>query len=231
MFEAVFGSSIIKRAVDSGLVSLKILDIRNFSEDKNKSVDDYPYGGGAGQLLSPQPIFTAMAELGIEGKARAGTANIFVSPRGLLLDFGMCEKMGELEEITILCGHYEGVDERVLEHFGFLEISIGDYILTGGELPAMVVVDSVVRLLPGVLGNEASAKDESIASGLLEYPQYTRPASYNGLAVPEVLLNGHHKKIEEWRLKQAELLTKNRRPDLYARYEVAMIEKNKNNGK
>ncbi|MDR0853103.1 MAG: tRNA (guanosine(37)-N1)-methyltransferase TrmD [Clostridiales Family XIII bacterium] len=230
MFEPVLSAGVIGRAEEAGLLYFDARDIRGYTTNKHRKADDYPFGGGAGQLMSAQPIFAALEALGIIGHGftaaspstgRVGARNdsagvrlLYMSPRGRLLDEALAVDLAKEERIVILCGHYEGVDQRVLDHFDFEEVSIGDYVLTGGELPAMVLIDTVARLVPGVLGSELSHNEESIYSGLLEYPQYTRPANFEGLEVPEVLTNGNHKLIELWNFEQSLLLTKERRPEM-----------------
>jgi tRNA (guanine37-N1)-methyltransferase len=189
------------------------LDIRAFSTDKHRKTDDYPFGGGAGMVLMPQPVFDALAQIGTDGKRL-----LCMSPRGRLLDQALVSELAREEALLILCGHYEGIDQRVSDRFGFEEISVGDYILTGGELPAMVLIDATARMLPGALGNPRAHDEESICSGLLEYPQYTQPRSFRGMDVPEVLLSGDHKRIRLWKFEASLRLTKERRPDLFARF-------------
>ncbi|MEE0772030.1 MAG: tRNA (guanosine(37)-N1)-methyltransferase TrmD [Anaerovoracaceae bacterium] len=213
MFEPVTGSSILGRAGEKGILNIQTTDIRDFSNDKHNKADDYPFGGGGGMVMMADPIFGALKSVKAEGKKI-----IYMSPRGKILDKEMINRLASLEELVILCGHYEGVDQRVIDYWDMEEISIGDYVLTGGELPAMVLIDSVARMLPDVLGNENSALDESIYSGLLEHPQYTKPREYCGMEVPEVLLSGNHRLIELWKLREALLLTKERRPDLYEEF-------------
>ena len=198
MFEAVTGSSILKRAAEKGIIDIRTTDIRDFSRDKHNKADEYPFGGGGGMIMSAEPIFGAMKSV------NAGEKKVvYMSPRGSVLDSGKIKELSEMEELVILCGHYEGVDQRVLDYWDAEEISIGDYILTGGELPAMVLIDSVARLLPGTLGNENSALDESVYSGLLEHDQYTKPREYEGMAVPEVLLSGNHELIRLWKFRKS----------------------------
>lgn len=213
MFGPVTGSSILGRAGEKGILNIQTTDIRDFSNDKHNKADDYPFGGGGGMVMMADPIFGALKSVKAEGKKI-----IYMSPRGKILDKEMINRLASLEELVILCGHYEGVDQRVIDYWDMEEISIGDYVLTGGELPAMVLIDSVARMLPDVLGNENSALDESIYSGLLEHPQYTKPREYCGMEVPEVLLSGNHRLIELWKLREALLLTKERRPDLYEEF-------------
>jgi len=210
MFDGVLSAGVIGRATERGLLEFNVVDIRAFSEDKHRKADDYPFGGGAGQLMTAQPVFSAMRCLGENQKSR----RLYLSPRGRLLNKEYAEELSREAEFVLLCGHYEGVDERILEAFGFEEVSIGDYILTGGELPSMVLIDAVCRLVPGVLGSEGSHAEESIYSGLLEYPQYTRPASFEGMDVPEILISGDHEKIALWNFEQSLKLTAERRPDL-----------------
>ena len=206
----VIGGSILGRAAEKGIIDVRLTDIRDFSNDKHNKADDYPFGGGGGMVMMPDPIFGAMESVGA-----ADRKVIYMSPRGKILDAEKIRELSEMDGFVILCGHYEGVDQRVLDYWDAEEVSIGDYVLTGGELPAMVLIDSVARLLPDVLGNENSALEESVYSGLLEHPQYTKPREYRGLRVPEVLLNGNHKLIDLWKFRQALLLTKERRPDMF----------------
>ncbi len=204
--------SMLGRAIDNGILELDVTDIRDYTEDKHNRVDDTPYGGGAGMVMQVQPILDACKGAGYGGEI------IYMSPRGELLDGRIAEELSQKDEITILCGHYEGVDQRALDMLGAREISIGDYVLTGGELPAMVLVDTVARFVEGVLSKEESVMNESIYSGLLEYPQYSRPAEYEGREVPEVLLSGDHGAVDLWRWEQSLALTKERRPDLFEKY-------------
>lgn len=213
MFRPVMESSMLGRAVAGGILEIDTTDIRDFSHDKRNKADDYPFGGGGGMVMMADPIFGAMESVGAENKKV-----IYMSPRGKILDREKIEELSGLSEMVILCGHYEGVDQRALDYWNAEEISIGDYVLTGGELPAMVLIDSVARLLPGVLGNENSALDESVYSGLLEHPQYTKPREYRGLNVPEVLTSGNHQLIDLWRLEHSLQLTKERRPDLFEKF-------------
>lgn len=214
MFDGPLGSSIIQRGKDKGLLNIQCVNIRDFTENKHKKVDDYPYGGGAGMVMAPQPIFdcheAVVKELGVNKKPRT----IYLSPKGKIFNQSLAMELSEEEELIFLCGHYEGIDQRVIDDLVTHEISIGDYVLTGGELAAMVVVDAVARLIPGVLSQEESYQEESIQSGLLEYPHYTRPSSFRDLEVPEVLLSGNHKHINEWRRRMSLKLTLERRPDL-----------------
>lgn len=210
MFGPVIKGSILGRAAEKGIIDVRLTDIRDFSNDKHNKADDYPFGGGGGMVMMPDPIFGAMESVGA-----ADRKVIYMSPRGKILDAEKIRELSEMDGFVILCGHYEGVDQRVIDYWDAEEVSIGDYVLTGGELPAMVLIDSVARLLPDVLGNENSALEESVYSGLLEHPQYTKPREYRGLKVPEVLLNGNHKLIDLWKFRQALLLTKERRPDMF----------------
>ena len=231
MFEGVLNASILGRARAQGLITVETTDIRPFSASKHKNTDDYPYGGGAGMLMMAQPIADCIkavcAKRGVacpvhseseesgQLEAQPRALRIYLSPKGVPLTQRLAERLAEEEHLILLCGHYEGVDQRVLDRYIDLEISIGDYVLTGGELGAMVLTDCVSRLIPGVLGSEESPQDESFsAEGLLEYPQYTRPRVFEGMAVPDILLNGDHAKIAAWRREQALEITKKRRPDL-----------------
>ena len=215
MFGGVISTSIIGRAVESGLVSINLTDIREYSDNKHRKADDYPFGGGAGLLMMAQPIASALESLGFSKESTTKSPRcIYMSPRGRLLDKKLAEEISEEENIVLLCGHYEGVDQRVLDMYDFEEVSIGDYVLTGGEIPAMVLLDTTCRLIPGVLGSEDSHLEESVYSGLIEYPQYTRPATFEGLVVPEVLTSGNHRHIELWNFEQSLILTAERRPDM-----------------
>lgn len=216
MCESVLGESIIGRARRSGAIELHCHQIREYTQDKHRRVDDTPYGGGMGMVMQCEPIFNcynAVCEL-------IGTKphTIYMSPKGTILDQQKAVELSKLDNMLIICGHYEGVDQRVLDKIVDEEISIGDYVLTGGELPAMVLVDSVARMCRGVLSDDECFIDESIYSGLLEYPHYTRPEVWEGERVPEVLLSGHHKNIQTWRHKQSLAITSEKRPDLYAKY-------------
>ncbi len=218
MFDGVFGSSILKKAAEKGAVDYNVVNFREYAENKHKTVDDYPYGGGAGMVLKPQPIFDAVQALsdGTAAKPRV----ILLCPQGERHSQRKAEELAEEEHLIFICGHYEGFDERIREHLVTDELSIGDFILTGGELGAMVVIDSVVRLLPEVLGNEESHRKDSFSTGLLEHPHYTRPADFRGHKVPDVLISGNHKLIEEWRTKESLRRTWNRRPDLFEAIEL-----------
>ncbi len=210
MFAAVTGSSMLGRAADRGIIDIRLTNIRDYTNDKHNRADDYPFGGGGGMVMMADPVFGAL-----EAVNAAGKRILYMSPRGQIMDKAKIEELSELDELVILCGHYEGVDQRIIDHWAMEEVSIGDYVLTGGELPAMVLIDAVARLIPGVLGNESSAMDESVYSGLLEFPQYTKPREYRGMEVPEVLVSGNHKLIDLWRFRESLLLTKERRPDLF----------------
>lgn len=215
MFDAVLGESIIKRAQEKGIVEINTIDLRLFSKDKHRKVDDKPFGGGPGMIMNAEPFFEAVNYIRKKTKEqRLKTKIILLTPKGRKLDQALALKLSKYEHMVLLCGHYEGIDERVSEHLVDDEVSLGDFVLTGGELPAMVIIDSVVRLLPGVLGDKDSSKDESFSESLLEYPHYTRPSDYNGIKVPKVLLSGDHEKIKEWRKKEAVKITRNKRPDL-----------------
>lgn len=213
MFVAVTESSMLGRAVEKEILNINLINIRDFSNDKHNKVDDTPFGGGVGMVMSADPIFGALNSIGAKGKKI-----LYMSPRGKVLNQEKIMELSKKEEMIILCGHYEGVDQRVLDYWDMEEVSIGDYVLTGGELPAMVLIDSVARLVPEVLGANESALEESIYSGLLEYPQYTKPREYQGLNVPEVLFNGNHKLIGLWKYEKSLEITKKARPDLFKKY-------------
>ncbi len=210
MFQGVFGTSMLKHAQEKNVVQYRVVNFRDYSVNKHKKVDDYPYGGGAGMVLTPQPLFDAVHDLANEAKPRV----ILMCPQGETYTQQKAEELAKEDHLIIICGHYEGYDERIRQHLVTDEISIGDYILTGGEIGAMVIADSVTRLLPGVLGNQQSAITDSFSTGLLEHPQYTRPADFRGMKVPDVLLSGHHERIEQWRQEQSRKRTEMRRPDL-----------------
>ena len=223
MFESFLSASIIGRAREAGLLDIHATDIRPYSQNKHKNTDDYPFGGGAGMLMLAQPIADAMKAVTrppFQGK------RIYMSPRGVPLTQALAQQLSQEERLVILCGHYEGVDQRVLDKYIDMEISVGDYVLTGGETAAMVLIDCVSRLVPGVLGSTESAGAESFSNdGLLEYPQYTRPRVFEDMEVPEVLLNGDHKKISQWRREQALLATARMRPDLLAAASITPAER------
>ena len=217
MFDSVLSTSILGRARESGLIDIACHDIRPFSALKHKNTDDYPFGGGAGMVMLAQPIHDAM--LSVTGEGFRGK-RIYLGPRGRTLTTALARELAKEEHLVLLCGHYEGVDQRVLDRDIDEEISIGDYILTGGELAAMVLTDCVARFIPGVLGSEESPEDESFSDGLLEYPQYTRPREWEGMEVPEVLLSGNHARIAQWRREASLLATREHRPDLLERAEL-----------
>ena len=225
MFAPILGTSIPKRAADKGLVEYRLTNIRDFATDAHKSVDDKPFGGGHGMVMMCQTLFDAVefAEKQDNPDNRPAT-RIILTPQGRLFDQKMADQLASKDRLLLIAGHYEGFDERIVEGLAPLELSIGDFVLSGGELAAMVVVDAVVRLLPGVLGAEHGAKDETFENGLLEYPQYTRPRDFRGMSVPDVLLSGNHAHIAKWREEQRKLRTQDRRPDLWERY----LRENKN---
>ncbi|MGG0336482.1 tRNA (guanosine(37)-N1)-methyltransferase TrmD [Priestia aryabhattai] len=222
MFDGVFGESILKKAQEKNAVELNVVNFREYSTNKHQNVDDYPYGGGAGMVLTPQPIFDAVEKLTETAKK---PRVILLCPQGERYTQAKAEELAAEEHLIFICGHYEGYDERIREQLVTDEISIGDYVLTGGELGAMVVIDSVVRLLPDVLGNNHSAVQDSHSTGLLEHPHYTRPADFRGLTVPEVLMSGNHKKIEQWRQKESLKRTLLRRPDMLEKIELTEEQK------
>ena len=219
LFPAMFNDfkreSLIGKAIEKKLLEIDVFNIRDFTKQRANSVDDEVYGGGNGMLMMAQPIYDCYKKI-MEGKSNIKT--YYMSPKGKTFNQEMAIEMSNETEINILCGHYEGVDERALQLINAEEISIGDYVLTGGELPAMVVIDSVARFVKGVLSNDESTSEESFMNNLLEYPQYTRPYEYEGLKVPDILLSGDHKKVSEWKLEQAIEITKKNRPDLYEKY-------------
>lgn len=216
-------TSIIGRAIEAGLLEINAVNIRDYSTNKHMKVDDYPYGGGAGLVMQPEPVYRAYENLTKDMKKKPRV--VYLTPQGTAFHQEMAKELAKEEELVFLCGHYEGIDERVLEEIVTDYVSIGDYVLTGGELPAMVMIDSISRLVPGVLHNDDSAGDESFENGLLEYPQYTRPPVFLDKEVPEVLLSGHHENIRKWRHEQSVKRTKERRPDLWEAYEKEMKEK------
>lgn len=220
MVRAALGESIVGRALEKGLLTVECIDIRAYSQNKHKNTDDYPFGGGAGMVMLAQPIVDAC-----EANAEAGQRRIYLSPRGRTLTQKVVEELAGEEELMLLCGHYEGVDQRLLDEYQVEEISIGDYVLTGGELPAMILTDAVARMLPGVLSEEACFTEESHYAGLLEYPQYTRPEVWRGRPVPPVLLSGHHGNIQQWRRAQSLAVTRRNRPDLWAQAELSKEDK------
>jgi tRNA (guanine37-N1)-methyltransferase len=221
VFQGVFNFGIFQRAMEQKLVNIAVHNIRHYTHDKHHTVDDYPYGGGAGMVLKPDPIFEAVESL----EKEAETPVILLSPQGRLFCQKIAQELSSYRRLILICGHYEGVDERVSEHLVTDEISVGDYVLSGGEPAAMVVVDAVVRLLPGVLGSAESLVDDSHVGGLLEYPQYTRPPVFRGWSVPEVLLSGNHAQIAKWRREQAIRRTMKRRPELLDKAELSPKDK------
>jgi len=216
MFGPLLSESILKRAQDSGVADITVRDLRDFTADRHRTTDDAPYGGGAGMVMKPEPFFEAVAAARCPDDAGCAEEVILLSPQGERYRQSLARELASKDHLILLCGHYEGVDERVREHLATRVISIGDYVLTGGELPAMVVIDSVVRLLPGALGAEESAQSDSFEDGLLEYPQYTRPADFRGWTAPEALLSGHHEQVRRWRRKESLRRTRALRPDLLA---------------
>ncbi len=207
MYTGFLSESIIKRALENGKIEINIINIRDFSDDKHKTADDYSFGGGPGMVLKPAPLFRALENF-------RNTKIIYTSPQGNIFNQELAKELSNMEEITIIAGHYEGIDERVVEEFVDMEISIGDYVLTGGELPSMVIADAVARLIPDVINNKESFEEDSFFNGLLDCPHYTRPADFEGRKVPDVLLSGNHKNIRLWRLKQSLKRTMERRPEL-----------------
>ena len=216
-------TSIIGRAIEAGLLEINAVNIRDYSTNKHMKVDDYPYGGGAGLVMQPEPVYRAYEDLTKDMKKKPRV--VYLTPQGTTFHQEMAKELAKEEELVFLCGHYEGIDERVLEEIVTDYVSIGDYVLTGGELPAMVLIDSISRLVPGVLHNDDSAGEDSFENGLLEYPPYTRPPVFLDQEVPEVLLSGHHENIRKWRHEQSVKRTKERRPDLWEEYEKEMKEK------
>ena len=226
-------TSIIGRAINAGLLEINAVNIRDYSTNKHMKVDDYPYGGGAGLVMQPEPVYHAYKDLEKDMKKKPRV--VYLTPQGTTFHQEMAKELAKEEELVFLCGHYEGIDERVLEEIVTDYVSIGDYVLTGGELPAMVMIDSISRLVPGVLHNDDSAGDESFENGLLEYPQYTRPVEFMGKKVPDVLLSGHHANVDKWRREQSVIRTFNKRPELLenaqlSKSEIELINKLKNNG-
>ena len=213
MIEQGLGTSITGRAMQKGLVSLDAVNIRDYAANKHRKVDDYTYGGGAGMLMQAQPVYDAC--MAVQNTLEKPARVVYMTPQGSTFNQKKAQELAQEENLIILCGHYEGIDERVLEEIVTDEISIGDYVLTGGELPAMVLIDAVSRMIPGVLNNHDSAETDSFMNGLLEYPQYSRPEEWRGRKVPEILLSGDHAKVDAWRLDQSVQRTRERRPDLY----------------
>ena len=213
MFAPVTTQSILGRANSNRILNVNMWNIRDYTSDKHNKTDDTPFGGGAGMVMSAQPVFRCLNEIGARGKRM-----LYMSPRGRMLDQELIEELSEETDLVILCGHYEGVDQRILDFWGMEEVSVGDYVLTGGELPAMILIDAVARLIPDVLGSSESHREESIYSGLLEYPQYTKPREFLGMSVPEVLVSGDHERIHLWQFEASLKLTKKRRPDLFEQF-------------
>lgn len=216
MIRSVMGESILGRAIEAGYIELIVKNIRDYTLDKHSRVDDYPYGGGAGMVMEAEPVWRCYEAICSEAGEKVRV--IHLTPQGKVFNQTMARGYAEMDTIAFLCGHYEGIDERVLEEIGTEDVSIGDYVLTGGELPAMVLMDAIARHIPGVLHNDESADTDSFGNGLLEYPQYTRPEEVLGRRVPDILLSGHHANVEKWRLEQSEERTKERRPDLYEKW-------------
>ena len=215
----VLGESVIGRAQKAGFIEISTHNIRDYSEDKHRRVDDTPYGGGKGMLMMAPPIYNCYEEI-CQSNVDVGTRHVvFMSPSGKILDQKKAEELSKYDQLIILCGHYEGVDRRIIDEIVDEEISIGDFVLTGGEIPACILVDSVARLVEGVLSDPECYEKESISSGLLEYPQYTRPYEFHGVTVPDVLISGHHGNIDKWRYEESVKLTKANRPDIYEKYE------------
>jgi tRNA (guanine37-N1)-methyltransferase len=217
MFAPVLNASIVNRAREAGIISVAVHDLRNWTTDRHRTTDDYPYGGGAGMVMKPEPFFAAVEALRCPAGAVCAEEVILLSPQGERLSQRVAQRLSSRDHLILLCGHYEGVDERVRERLATKELSIGDYVLTGGELPAMVLIDAVSRLLPGALGAEEGAESDSFSDGLLEYPQYTRPAEFCGWRIPDVLLSGHHEEIRRWRRKESLRRTRDLRPDMLDR--------------
>jgi tRNA (guanine37-N1)-methyltransferase len=219
MFEAVLGDSIIGRARENGLIEMNFIDIRDYTQNKHRKVDDYPYSGGGGMLMSPQPIYDAYMSVaeGLDYKP----LTIYMSPQGKVFNQCTAIELSKEKHIVILCGHYEGVDQRVLDEIVDMEISIGDFVMTGGEIPAMTIIDTVSRLIPGVLSSEGSYENESHFNGLLEYPQYTRPPVWHDKQIPDILISGHHANIEKWKHEQSLINTYNKRPDMLEKAELS----------
>lgn len=223
MFEAVLGDSIIGRARERGIIEMHFTDIRDFTKNKHRKVDDYPYSGGGGMLMQAQPVYDAY--MSVAEKLPKKPLTIYMTPQGKVFDQKTAVDLSKEENIVILCGHYEGVDQRVIDEIVDMELSVGDFVLTGGELPAMSVIDAVSRLIPGVLSEESSYENESHFNGLLEYPQYTRPPVWHGREIPEILISGHHANIEKWKREQSLLNTLKKRPDMLMRAELTKDDK------
>lgn len=221
MFDGVLNHSILKRAQDKNVLSVNTINFRDFAQNKHQQVDDYPFGGGQGMVLKPEPVFNAMESI----EHNENTRVILMCPQGRPFSQEIAQELSEAEHLVFICGHYEGYDERIREHLVTDEISMGDYVLTGGELPAMTMTDAIVRLIPGVLGNQQSHEDDSFQDGLLEFPQYTRPREFKNYKVPDVLLSGNHANIERWRHEQKIIRTYDKRPDLLEHYELTQSDK------
>lgn len=224
MFDGPFGGSIIKRAVDKGILDIRITNPRDFAYDKHKQVDDSPFGGGSGMVLKPEPMFRAVQAVR-ENTAYAKRRILLMCPSGKTFSQDKAKQLAGYEQLILICGHYEGFDARITQYLADEALSVGDYVLTGGELPAMIVTDAVSRMLPGVLGSEESAPTDSFYAGILEFPQYTRPREYEGMPVPEVLLSGDHARIRQWRRREALRLTLSNRPDLLRKIELSEEDK------
>ena len=222
--EAVISESILRRASEKEIVDYHMIDLREFTEGKHRQIDDYPFGGGTGMVMLAEPILKAMDRVRELYNGDKGLRVVFPSPQAKILSQETSRDLSEADGIAFICGHYKGIDERVRETVVTDEISIGDYVVTGGELPAMVILDSVVRLIPGVLGDEESANTDSFTHDLLDHPHYTRPEEMKGLKVPEVLMSGHHANVDAWRQEQRELRTKNNRPDLWEHYQEELLK-------
>lgn len=213
MINSYMNESIMKRAIEKGIIEFNVYNIRDFSENKHKKVDDYPFGGGAGMVMTPQPIVDTYRHI-IKTNNIENPRVIYLTPKGKVYNQEIAKEMSLEDDVILLCGHYEGIDQRVIDMIVTDEISIGDYVLTGGELPALIIIDSISRLIPGVLGQNESFEDESFENNLLEYPHYTRPREFEGMKVPDVLLSGNHANIEKWRRDESIRITRERRPDL-----------------
>ncbi len=224
MFKGPFSESIIARAREKELIDINITDIRDYTEDKHNTTDDYPYGGGAGMLMKIGPIYRALKDM--DGKRNVNYRKILLTPQGKTLKQDMIKEYSKEEGLLLICGHYEGIDERIRDNLITDEVSVGDYVLTGGEIPAMIIVDSIARMIPGVLGDEQSSVEDSFYHGLLDYPQYTRPREFINMKVPDILLSGDHGKIARWRKKESLRKTYLRRPDLLDNRELSYDEKN-----
>ena len=225
MFDGPLSESIISRAVERGLVEINLHDIRDYATDRHRTVDDYPYGGGYGMVMKPEPIFSAMSGVKESADLDDATPVILLTPQGAPLTQGIVERLAAYEDIVLICGRYEGVDARVSENLATCEISVGDYVLSGGELAAMIVIDAVTRLIPGAVGSIESTQDDTFSTGLLQFPQYTRPALHEGRGVPEVLLSGNHGEIERWRRRESLRRTALRRPDLLENADLSEEER------